>query len=91
MARLFRSSQVWAVEYQYDGRTRHWLKALPLEADAEASVRALLQELYGDRARLVTIRPATEAEDEDFRRGRKPRNAYCPTGRAPVGKIEPPE
>lgn len=90
MARLFRSSQVWAVEYQYDGRTRHWLKALPREADAEATVRALLKDLYGDRARLVRVRRATDSEDEDFCRGRKPRNAYCPTGRVPTGKVVPP-
>lgn len=91
MARLFRTSQVWAVEYQYDGRTRHWLKALPSEADAELKMRDLLQDLYGERARLVGVRPATELEDEEFRRGQPPRNAYCPTGKAPIGKIKPPE
>lgn len=90
MARLFRNSQVWAVEYQYDGRTRHWLKALPLEADAELTVQALLKDLYGAHARLVSVRPATELEDEEYRRGRTPRNAYCPTGKAPIGKVEPP-
>jgi hypothetical protein len=81
MARLFRNSQVWAVEYQYDGRTRHWLKALPEGSDAEEELRALLKELYGNHARLVDVRPATDLEDEEFRRGRMPRNAYCPTGR----------
>ncbi len=85
MSRLFRNSQVWAVEYQYDSRTRHWLKALPQGADAELAMRSLLAELYGDHARLVGVRPATAAEDEDFRRGRMPRNAYCPTGKAPTG------
>jgi hypothetical protein len=91
MAHLFRSSQVWAVEYQYDGRTRHWLKALPLEADAELAMRDLLKDWYGDRARLVHVRPATELEDEDYRRGRTPRNAYCPTGTVPTGKVKPPD
>lgn len=90
MALLFRNSQVWAVEYQYDGRTRHWLKALPTGADAELSFRALLQDLYGDRARLVAVRRATDAEDQDFRQGRLPRNAYCPTGRSPIGKVKAP-
>lgn len=89
MADLLRSNQVWAVEYQYDGRTRHWLKALPLGADAAATVRALLHDLYGPHARLVSVRPATDLEDEDYRRGRTPRNAYCPTGKAPMGKVEP--
>ena len=83
MARLFRNSQVWAVEYQYDGRTRHWLKALPVGSDAEYNFRALLKDLYGDHARLLAVRPATDLEDEEFRRGRTPRNAYCPTGKAP--------
>lgn len=91
MARLFRNSQVWAVEYQYDGRTRHWLKALPREADAELTMRDLLKDLYGDRARLIQVRPATDLEDEDFRRGRLPQNAYCPTGKAPTGKVKPPD
>ena len=91
MARLLRESQVWAVEYQYDGRTRHWLKALPREADASLTVQALLKDWYGDHARLVCVRPATEQEDEDFRRGRMPRNPYCPTGRVPIGKVRPPD
>ena len=90
MAPLFRNSQVWAVEYQYDGRTRHWLKALPSEADADRTFRTLLEDLYGAHARLVSVRPATDAEDEDFRRGRLPRNAYCPTGNAPTGKVKAP-
>lgn len=90
MAPFFRQSHVWAVEYQHDGRTRHWLKALPQGTDAERAMRELLEELYGNHARLVAVRPATDAEDEDFRRGRLPRNAYCPTGLAPVGRPKPP-
>jgi hypothetical protein len=89
MATFFRSSEVWAVEYQYDGRTRHWLKAFPQGTDAERAVRDLLQELYGDHARLVAVRRATAQEEEDFRRGRLPRNAYCPTGKVPLGDIKP--
>lgn len=91
MPPFFRQSQVWAIEYQYEGRTRQWLKALPQGCDAEVAVRGLLKDLYGDRARLVSARPATEAEDEDFRRGRMPRNAYCPTGSAPTGQVREPE
>jgi hypothetical protein len=90
MATFFRSSQVWAVEYQHDGRTRRWLKALPLGTDAERAVRAMLADLYGDHARLVALRPATEREDQEFRRGQAPRNAYCPTGKAPIGEVTPP-
>lgn len=90
MAHFFRNSQVWAVEYQYAGRTRHWLKALPQDADAESAMRDLLENLYGERARLVAVRPATDLEDEEFRRGRMPRNAYCPTGKLPVSEGRPP-
>lgn len=91
MAILFRNSQVWSVEYQYDGRTRRWLKALPQGTDAEPTIRALLKDLYGDHARLVSVRRATDLEDEDFRRGRMPRNPYCPTGRDPLGEVKPPD
>lgn len=91
MPTLFRDSRVWAVDYRNDGRTRHWLKALPAGIDAQRTLQDLLQDLYGERARLVSVRPATEAEDEDFRRGRMPRNAYCPTGRAPIGEVAPPD
>lgn len=90
MATFLRNSQVWAVEYQYDGRTRHWLRALPRGADAGSAMTDLLRELCGDHARLVTVRPATDQEDEDFRRGHLPRNAHCPTGKVPLGKIKPP-
>lgn len=90
MATFFRNSQVWAVEYEYDGRTRHWLKALPQGVDAGSAIGQELRDLYGDHARLVAVRPATPQEDEDFRRGHLPRNAYCPTGTVPVGKVRPP-
>jgi hypothetical protein len=90
VATFLRNSQVWAVEYQYDGRTRHWLKALPSGTDAERVIGDLLRELYGSHARLVAVRLATDQEDEDFRRGRLPRNAYCPTGKVPLGKVKPP-
>lgn len=90
MATFLRSSQVWAVEYQHDGRTRRWLKALPLGTDAEGTVRAMLADLYGAHARLVAVRPATDLEDQEFCRGEAPRNAYCPTGKAPIGKVTPP-
>lgn len=90
MAPFFRNSQVWAVDYQYDGRTRHWLKALPSGADADRAMRELLKDLYGEHARLVAVRPATELEDEEFRRGHMPSNAYCPTGKVPVAEVRPP-
>lgn len=90
MVTFFKRSQVWAVEYQWDGRTRHWLKALPEHADAPAQLRAELRELFGDRARLVSVRPATADEELDYVRGNLPRNAYCPTGHEPLAMARKP-
>jgi len=91
MATLFRQSQVWVLEFTYEGRARRWFKAWPQGADVPAAARELLQELYGQRARLVEVRPATPQEDLDYVRGNLPRNALCPTGRAPRGRREPPD
>jgi len=80
---LFRGSQVWVVEFTYDGRPRRWLKALPQGTDAPAEMRALLQELYGRHAQLASVRAATPEEELDYVRGKLPKNMLCPTGRAP--------
>jgi hypothetical protein len=80
MVTLYRRTRVWAVEYRYEGRTRHWLKALPQDADANAFLRAQLQDLYGRRAELVSVRPATAEEEAAFNRGESPVNPFCPTG-----------
>jgi len=81
MAEFFRSSKVWVVDYLYEGRSRRWLKAVPSQADARAEMQRLLRDLYEDRAVLVEVREATEAEEADFRHGNLPRNVMCPTGR----------
>ena len=80
---LFRRSQVWVVEFTYEGRPRRWFKALPEGKDAQAEMAALLQELYGTRAQLQQVRPATPEEETDYIRGNLPLNVLCPTGRAP--------
>lgn len=90
MVTLFKRSLVWAVEYQWDGRTRHWLKALPEHADATAQLRAELHELFGERARLISVRPATADEELDYVRGNLPRNNFCPTGKVPLGAAREP-
>lgn len=82
MAEFFRSSTVWVVEFTYDGHPRRWLKALPQAADGPAELRAQLADLYGPRARLVAVRPATAEEETQYIRGELPRNIVCPTGRA---------
>jgi hypothetical protein len=84
MGSLFRTSRVWVLEFTYDGRSRIWFKAFPEGLDVRAEVAALLEDLYGQRAQLVSVRPATEKEDLDFIRGNLPKNQLCPTGRAPL-------
>lgn len=90
MATFFKSSQVWVIDFLYDGRERRWLKALPAGSDGPAQAARILQELYGAHARLEAARPATPEEDDDYRHGRLPRNAYCPSGKAPLSPPRPP-
>lgn len=84
MAKLFRTSSVWVVEFTYDGRPRTWFKAFPQGRDVRSEMAALLKDLYGEHSHLLSVRPATEKEDLDFIRGDVPRNQLCPTGRAPL-------
>jgi hypothetical protein len=83
MAPLFKRTQVWVVEFTYEGRPRRWFKALPQGTDAHVEMRSLLRDLYGAPARLVEVRPATAQEELDYVRGNLPKNVLCPTGRAP--------
>ena len=83
MADFFRTSTVWVVEFTFDGRPRRWLKALPQHADARSEIKAQLAELYGARARMIAVRPATPEEETQYIRGELPKNMMCPTGRAP--------
>lgn len=87
---FFRSSQVWVVDFTYEGRPRRWFKALPQGTDAPAAMRALLHELYGSHAQLGEARPATAQEELDYIHGRLPQNVLCPTGRAPRNPGGPP-
>lgn len=91
MVTLFRRTQVWVVDFTYEGRPRRWFKALPQGMDAGVAMRALLDELYGDHARLVAVRPATEQEELDYVRGNLPHNMLCPTGRAPRSAPKAPD
>ncbi len=91
MVTLYRRTQIWVVDFTYEGRARRWFKPLPQGTDAAAAMRELLRDLYGEPARLVAVRPATEQEELDYVRGNVPRNMLCPTGRAPRGRPEPPD
>lgn len=88
---FFRSSEVWVVEFTYEGRPRRWFKALPQGTDVPAAMRELLEELYGRHARLGEVRPATPQEELDYVHGRLPQNVLCPSGRAPRSTGRPPE
>ena len=80
MAEFFKTSTLWVVEFRYEGRKRRWFKAFGADEDAESVTLATLHDLYGDRARLVTLRRATPEEEAQYVRGDVPKNAYCPTG-----------
>ena len=87
MADFFRTSTVWVVEFTFDGRPRRWLKALPQNVEARSEMEAQLAELYGSRARIMAVRPATHEEETRYIRGELPRNMICPTGRAPLRRL----
>jgi hypothetical protein len=78
---FYKRSEVWVVDFTYDGRPRRWLKALPAGSDARARVQAIVADLYGARARIVQVRPASAEEETQYIRGELPKNLYCPTGR----------
>ena len=87
MASFYKTSTIWVVDFHYQGRTRRWFKALRAEDDPPRQMAALLRELYGERAQLGEVRPATEAEELQYLRGEQAPNVYCPTGlHGPVGR-----
>jgi uncharacterized DUF497 family protein len=81
VATFYRTSTVWAIEFQYDGHPRRWLKAYPAGADVPGLVTQALRDLHGDRARLVSVRRATEEEERQYVHDEGPQNVFCPTGR----------
>lgn len=83
LAEFYKTSKVWVVDFTYDGHPRRWLKALPESADARAEIEGHVQDLYGARARVIEVRPATRDEETQYIRGDGPKNVFCPTGRRP--------
>jgi uncharacterized DUF497 family protein len=81
VATFYRTSTVWAIEFQYDGHPRRWLKSFAPGADVPALVAQNLRDLHGDRARLVSVRRATEDEERQYLRDAGPQTAVGPTGR----------
>ncbi len=78
---VFKATELWVVDFTYEGRPRRWLKALPAGSDARAQMQAVVDDLYGARARIVDVRRATKDEETQYIRGDLPKNLYCPTGR----------
>lgn len=84
MVTFFKRTQVWVVEFTYEGRPRKWFKALPQGTDAQREMAAVLQDLYGRHAQLAGVRLATPQEELDYVHGNLPHNVLCPTGRTPL-------
>ena len=81
MAEFFKTSTVWIVDFHFDGRARRWYRAFGPEVDVARQMAATLRDLYGQRARLAAVRPASEHEESRYLRGEAPKNATCPSGR----------
>lgn len=81
MAPFYKTSRLWVIDFTYDGRPRRWIKPLRERDDGPALLAAELKDLYGSRAQVVQIRPATKEEETQFIHGDFPKNVLCPTGR----------
>lgn len=80
MSEFFKTSTTWVVDFHHDGRPRRWHKLLRPGQDARALMTEQLRALYGKRAVLLGVRPATADEESQYLRGDAPGNALCPTG-----------
>lgn len=83
MAEFFRTSTIWVIDFRYEGRSRRWFLAFGAGVDVRGEAEARLTGLYGDRARLVEVRRATDEEERQYLGGTEPKNVICPTGRRP--------
>lgn len=81
MAEFFRTSTIWVVDFLYEGRARRWFRAFGPEDDVRQIMTTTLHDLYGDHARIVDLRRATEEEELQYLHGDEPKNVMCPTGR----------
>ena len=81
MSERFKQSTTWVVDFRYEGRPRRWFKVFGPGDDAHERMTSQLHDLYGDRAHLIEVRPASEEEERQYLRGEEPKNVLCPTGR----------
>lgn len=89
MAEFFKTTRVWVVDFRFDGKARQWMKPLDVHSEAaqvRQDMQRTLEDLYGGRATLTGVRPATAEEERQFLRGEQPKNAYCPLSRAPEAR-----
>lgn len=89
MSEFFRTSTTWVVDFRYDGRPRRWFKTFGPDDDVAHAMTRLLHDWYGERAKLVEVRRATEDEEGQYLRGTEPKNGMCPTGRRGPPDPEP--
>jgi hypothetical protein len=89
MAQFFKSSTLWIADFLFDGRARRWYRFARDGVDVPADITRMLSDWHGPRARLLSVRPATQDEEGEYLRGVEPRNIYCPTGGAPSTSIRP--
>jgi len=66
VAEFFKTSTIWVVDFRYYGRARRLFKAFGPNDDVREAVTATLHDLYGERARLVEVRKATEEEELQY-------------------------
>ncbi|CAN7770496.1 hypothetical protein LJR084_007610 [Variovorax sp. LjRoot84] len=78
MAEFLRTSVTWVIDFHYDGRPRRWFRAFRPNVNVHEAMVAELRDLYGERATLVEVRPATDEEETGYLRGEEPKNAFCP-------------
>ncbi len=81
---FFKRSQVWVVDFTYDGHPRRWVRALPQHKDARAELASMVHDYYGRRGNVVEIRLATPEEETQYIHDDVPANVLCPTGRRPA-------
>ena len=84
---FFERSTIWVVDFRYDGRALRWFQAFGPGVDAHGAMQTKLCDLYGTRAQVVQVRPATLDEATQYLRDEQPKDSFCPSGRRanPVG------
>lgn len=70
--------QIWVVDYLLDERPCRWIRAFALDQPVQQLLLAELAELYGGRACLSELRPASEAEQQAYLSGSGAANPFCP-------------